>query len=555
MKKTILPDSHKTQALVLVLALSLAMETASADFVFGTPTNLGPPVNSAYSERGPSISVDGLELYFFDYPNPRPGGYGDWDMWVTTRATKDDPWGEPINLGPTVNSSSREANPNISTDGLSLYFNSSRPGGYGGDDPYGGMDLWVTTRPTISDPWGTPANLGPTVNSSSYREASPSISADGRSLFYNSSRSGGSGGQDIWVTTRKTPDDDWGVPVNLGPIVNSPAQDYSPDISSDGLWLFFSSERPGGYSSQDIWVATRVTKDDPWGEPVNLGPPVNNSAGVNWPNISADGSTLFFEELSQVPLIPIVDFNGDYRVDIEDLLILIEHWGQNEPAFDMGPMPWGDGVVDAADLEVLMRYYGQEAYDPNLLAHWKLDETEGGVAYDSAGTHDGDIIGGPVWQADAGMIDGALQFDGIDDHIQTPLKLDPAKGEFSAFAWIKGAVAGQVIISQEDGADWLLTDTQGCLMTNLKSYGRRAGDPLISETIITDDDWRRVGFTWDGINRTLYVDDVEAAHDTLGGLKGSDGNLHIGTGKGLEVGTFWSGMIDDVRIYDRVVVP
>jgi hypothetical protein len=87
---------------ILVLALGLAAEVANADFVFGTPTNLGTPVNSSYPDAGPSISADGLELYFMDYivsAPPRPGGYGEIDIWVTTRDTIDGEWGTPMNLG------------------------------------------------------------------------------------------------------------------------------------------------------------------------------------------------------------------------------------------------------------------------------------------------------------------------------------------------------------------------------------------------------------------------------------------------------------------------
>jgi hypothetical protein len=152
------------------------------------------------------------------------------------------------------------------------------------------------------------------------------------------------------------------------------------------------------------------------------------------------------------------------------------------------------------------------------------------------------------------MIGGALLFDGLDDYVSTDFILDPARGPFSVFAWAIGGVPGQVIISQEDGADWLLTDAQGCLLTRLMSGGRRS-DPLYSDVVITDDNWHRVGFTWDGTNRFLYVDDVEVAHDTLSGLKGSDGGLCIGAGNDLAEGSFWSGLIDDVRIYDQAVEP
>jgi hypothetical protein len=242
-------------------------------------------------------------------------------------------------------------------------------------------------------------------------------------------------------------------------------------------------------------------------------------------------------------------------VDLKDLLRLIESWGQDDPIVDIAPQPFGDRVVDALDLELLMSYWEQPVDDPTLIAHWALDETEEDIAYDSAAENHAVVIGDAMWQPEGGQVNGALHLDGVDDYISTRFVLNPAEPIFSVFAWIRGGLPGQVIISQDDGADWLMTDTQGCLMTDLRSGGRRAGDPLISETIITDNNWHRVGLTWDGTIRTLYVDDVEVARDIFSGLKSSDGSLYVGAAKDLEAGTFWSGMIDDVRLYDRVVKP
>jgi hypothetical protein len=73
--------------------------------------------------------------------------------------------------------------------------------------------------------------------------------------------------------------------------------------------------------------------------------------------------------------------------------------------------------------------------------------------------------------------------------------------------------------------------------------------------MITDGQWHRIGFVWDGANRTLYVDDILVPEDTQANLQGSDGGLYIGTGKAMEPGTYWSGLIDDVRIYNRAVIP
>ena len=158
------------------------------------------------------------------------------------------------------------------------------------------------------------------VNSSS-NDGTPGISADGLSFFFESARPGGYGSFDILVTTRTTPDADWSAPVNLGATVNSSAFDGVPSISADGLSLFFQSDRPGGSGGTDLWVTTRANVSDPWEEAVNLGPTVNSSASDAPGSISADGSTLFFSSkrpgeyddwaLWQVPIEPIVDLNGD----------------------------------------------------------------------------------------------------------------------------------------------------------------------------------------------------------------------------------------------------
>lgn len=290
-------------ATVVILTALLAVPTAvvltvraenqastrgtDADLVFSNPANLGPTVNSSAAEWDPDISADELELYFNSY---RPGGLGEADLWVTTRKTKADPWGSPVNLGPTVNSPAGDKAPSLSADGLSLYFSSGRSGGSGG------QDLWVTTRKTKSGPWGQPVNLGPTVNSAA-NEHSPCISADDLTLYFAEipdklERPGGSGNGDIWVTTRKTKRDPWGTPVNLGPTVNSSAWDQAPSISDDGLSLYLDSER-GGVDGSAIWVTKRKNTSEPWGTPVKLGPAVN----ADWeadPDISRDDSTLYF---------------------------------------------------------------------------------------------------------------------------------------------------------------------------------------------------------------------------------------------------------------------
>lgn len=105
----------RTISLVLVLVFGMAAEIVNADFTLGTPTNLGSPVNSSANESGPNLLADGLSLYF---QSARSGGYGDKDLWLATRPTTNDAWGELVNLGPVVNNSNSEGQPRISADGL-----------------------------------------------------------------------------------------------------------------------------------------------------------------------------------------------------------------------------------------------------------------------------------------------------------------------------------------------------------------------------------------------------------------------------------------------------
>jgi hypothetical protein len=319
-----------------------------------------------------------------------------------------------------------------------------------------------------------------------------------------SNRSGGVGAYDLWVTTRETTDEEWGAPVNLGPPINSSGFDVYPGISADGLLLFFAFFASAADTRTDLWVTSRATTDDPWGQPVDLGPTVNSSAWDDYPNVSADGSTLFFRrslsglnsggDIWQAPIIPIVDFNGDGIVDAADMCIMVDYWGTDNSLCDIGPMPWGDGIVDVQDLIVLSEHLFE---DHLAMPHWRFDEEAGNIAHDNPGVHDGKLHGGPVWQPTGGMIDGALQLDGIDDYISTDFILDPSSGPFSVFGWVKGGAPGQVIISQLNGTIWLGLDAQsGTVMTGLKppSSGWVQKKPLVSESTISDDLWHHVGF-------------------------------------------------------------
>jgi len=523
--------------------------SAEADFIFGAATNLGPVVNSTGSDGSPDISADGLTLYF---DSLRAAGLGSWDIWMARRPAADADWGPPVALPSPVNSYSSDAGPSISADGLSLYFASERSGGYGG------FDVYVTTRRTTEEPWGTPVNLGRPVNSGDY-DNHPSISADGLMLFFGSARDGN---YDLYVTQRATTDSPWTVPVNVGTETNTLYNELSPNISADGLCLYFDRRSAAG--DRDIWVAARDPRSDGPTVAVNLGPLVNTPYQDTDPSISADGQTLYFgstrpdgvggQDLWQVSIAPVrtmPDFNGDGAVDMKDFCKLAHYWLEDEQSVDISPPPHGDGVVNYRDLAGLVEYW---LTHPGLLGRWTLDEVEGGVAHDSAGENHGTLHGGPLWQPAGGRINGALLFDGADDYVSTASGLDPAAGPFSVFAWVMGGWPGQVIIAQINGIgtgrSWLCTDAlEGRLMTELRATGR-GGDSIVSPVVITDGAWHEVGFVWDHQYRHLYVDGREVVKDAgpLPGLENADGGLYFGAAKTRQAGTFFSGLIDDVRI-------
>ncbi len=551
-------EFRRVRWVVLVGIVAVGAGGVKGDFAFAPAQSLGPTINSSWSDFGTSTSVDGLELYF---SSNRPGGAGGADLWVSTRQSTQKPWGSPVNLGSTVNSSYADCYPSLSGDGLALYFSgdyssSPRPGGRGG------ADLWMTTRASRSAAWSAPVNLGTAVNSSE-RDFSPTISADGLTLVFTSTRGGGMGSWDLWMSTRDRTEDPWNPAVNLGANVNSSSVEGECALSADGRALFFLSDRGGGMGSWDLWMTTRKSADDPWRLPVNLGGAVNSPAGEGSAGIAADMQTFYFTtdrsgglgsyDLHAAPILPIVDLNGNGAVDTGDLLHLIEAWAQADPGVDIGPAPWGDGVVDQADLEVLMAWWGRELDDPTLVACWTLDETEGDIAADSVGGRDATLTGAPIWCPEAGAVNGALEFDGAT-FASAGSVLDPSAGPFSALAWVQGGAPDQVILSQSGGDDWLLIGNSGTLQTNLIAPQGRF-PKLSSEAVVSDDAWHRVGLVWDGANRILYLDGAEVARDVQAGLSGSTGDLFIGAGSTLGPATFWTGLIDDVRIYNRAVKP
>ncbi|NQV27841.1 MAG: protein kinase [Rhodopirellula sp.] len=191
----------------------------------------------------------------------------------------------PTNLG-DVNSPQDDTEPVLSTDGLTLIFASNRPGGSGGDD------LWVATRASIDQPFSTPVNLGERVNSSR-DDTAPTLSSDGLRLIFASNRSGGRGDFDLWISSRSASDGEFRVPVNLSPLVNGPYLDSEPTLSEDTKQLFFHSNRPGGESQ--LWVTSRVDDSQEFGRPINLSGEFRIRQSQHSPALADHDTRLFFQ--------------------------------------------------------------------------------------------------------------------------------------------------------------------------------------------------------------------------------------------------------------------
>jgi len=259
---------------------------AGRGMCYDTPVNAGPLINTRHFDGGPELSEDGLTLLF---GSARLNSLGqlDEDIYIATRETTAQPFGPARNLGPSINSLGfADLSPDLSLDGLTLYFSSSRPGGYGE------ADLYVTTRESIDDPWAAPQNLGPNVNTLSF-EGQPSISANGKTLYWDSDRPDGFGDFDLWMATRSNVGRDFGPAANVGPEVNTVGPEFGAAISQNEKLLFFSSGRPGNVGQVDIWVVERKQKSEPWGTPINLDT-LNSPLFQAMPTFSRNGRGVCF---------------------------------------------------------------------------------------------------------------------------------------------------------------------------------------------------------------------------------------------------------------------
>lgn len=264
-----------------------------AAFAWSEPVWLGPLVNSAGQEAKSELSPNGLSLFF---DSNRPGGFGGFDIWVARRAHLGCPWGPAENLGPAINTAANEGEPDLSPDGNVLLFASNRAGGYGG------RDIYVSRRSGSSDDqgWGPAVNLGDVVNTIA-DDAAPELAQGGGSggeLYFHRG-TGSPGSALLYVVAATHAGEPAGTPVQVHELDAPGVADGSVTVRGDGRELIFWSggaagSRPGSVGLADLWVSTRSNASEPWSAPRNLGRPVNHAGADLAPDLSADGRTLIF---------------------------------------------------------------------------------------------------------------------------------------------------------------------------------------------------------------------------------------------------------------------
>jgi hypothetical protein len=242
-------------------------------------------LNTPFLDGCPIQSPDGLSLYM---ASNRPGGVGLLDVWVARRESRHDPWGTPENLGEPVNSAADDFCPTpIRGGGLFFVSREALPGSCGLGDIY-------FTHYNGNHGWSEPEHLAcaPEGPNSALDEQGPSyVTAGGGQLYF--SRSSATVAGEIYVArghARST----FGPAVPVSELNDPAANDIQPNVRKDGREVVFSSNRAGGAGSQDIWVATRETVNDPWSAAVNLGGAVNTAVSETRPSLSWRARTLLF---------------------------------------------------------------------------------------------------------------------------------------------------------------------------------------------------------------------------------------------------------------------
>ncbi|MDR0802020.1 OmpA family protein [Fluviicola sp.] len=287
------PD-YVTRSKDIISDCSFAIEAMKNPTQF-KPVNLGPGVNTKDAEYFPTITVDGKTLLFTRrIEDKRVPVYGEQEDFYVSSLSTFNTWETAVPMPKNINTVNNEGAPTIGADGRSLIFVAcaDESGNYGDNRKgKGSCDLFYTKRLGVQ--WTDPVNLPGAINTSNW-ESQPSLSADGKTIYFvrRVISRGARPDSDIYTSTLKD-DGTWDTPVRLPNTINTPYMEESVLIHPDGKTLYFSSQGHQGMGGLDIFVSRKNEKGE-WGEPENLGYPINTSADENSLLVSADGEIAFF---------------------------------------------------------------------------------------------------------------------------------------------------------------------------------------------------------------------------------------------------------------------
>ena len=273
-----------------VEAHSAARAECVADraYCYSAPVHLGLLINTAAFEGGPSLSANGLELYFVSGRAGALGGPGDQDIYVSRRRSMQDEWEAPVRVPPPISSPFFDITPSISRDGRSLYFASNRPGPFSPPLP----DLWVAHRASPNAPWGDVTNLGPNVNTPLF-EGSIATTDHGLTAYF-----AGVTPQfvfKIYTSTRGSLDEPFGPRTLVSAPINGDGNAYGPALTADGNTMFFAAGKDNPFAPgaiNHLYVSERKNQNAPWEAPLYLTSVNCPTCFGGLPTISASGSTL-----------------------------------------------------------------------------------------------------------------------------------------------------------------------------------------------------------------------------------------------------------------------
>ncbi|MHC4083985.1 MAG: LamG-like jellyroll fold domain-containing protein, partial [Planctomycetota bacterium] len=457
-------------------------------------------------------------------------------------------WSTPVPVS-EVNTQYQEYSPFLSSDGLSLYFARGMTSGY----YY--FRIFEATR---QQPYGPFTSVNQVLSSGGQHVFCPWVSQDNLRMYYFAQTEN----PILWqlkVSERASANDPWPLGSDISEL-NALGRLQIPRLTADELTIFFDSPDILGEGSYDLWMASRPDMNSPFDDVTNLAG-INTTSNEGGGSVSPDGLTIYFHS----------DRNGSYHIFKATRQSLAEPFGNVEhlSTFDT---PGGHSVHPCISSDGKALYFVRtptgEPSDiyvsylipsPGLIAHWKFDEGNGSIAYDSAGTNDGTIYGA-AWTT--GQLGGALNFDGVDDYVDMADTVKNYLGRnYTVSAWIKANTISnnKAILSYRHSTEGNpVLFSLGQYYTNVdfavRDNSHNLAQPAFVDAITTET-WYHVAGVREENVLNIYVNGVSGIPDSEAFGAIIPDNLKIGATQwgGNPVSDHFNGAIDDVRIYNRAL--